>query len=81
MPPLSLTAIAAAALAFVGLAFNLPDRWFSALLALACLLGSADAAWHGRTLWTLLLLVLGALFAGASVHAAYSTGREQRRQQ
>lgn len=80
MSPLNLTAMAAATLAIVGLAFDLPDRWFCALLSLACLLGSADAAWHGRTLFTLLLLLLGALFAGASVHAAYSTGRERRRQ-
>ncbi|MFB7596928.1 hypothetical protein [Streptomyces sp. NPDC056160] len=78
MSLLSLMAIAVAGLTLAGLAFDLPDRWFCALLALAALLGSADAAVRGLRLWTVLLLIGGALFAGASVHAVYAVDRERR---
>lgn len=80
MSTLSLVAIGIALLAVVGLCFNLPDCWFCALLALASLIGGADAAHRELTLWAFAFLVSGAMFAGASVHAIYTASRERRRQ-
>ncbi|MFF9310141.1 hypothetical protein ACF1BS_04440 [Streptomyces sp. NPDC014748] len=80
MSALSLAAMAIALLAVAGLAVHLADHWFCALLALASLLGAIDAAFSGRLLWVILLLILGAGLSGASLHAAYATGREQRSQ-
>jgi hypothetical protein len=77
---LSLIAIAVALAAVIGLCAGLPDRWFCALLALACLLGGADAVRRDLTLWAFSFLVSGAMFAGASVHAVYTAGRARRRQ-
>jgi hypothetical protein len=75
---LSFIAVATALIAVLGLFAGMPDRWFCALLALASLLGSAESAYRGRALWTVLYLIAGAMFAGASVHAAYTAGRERR---
>jgi len=78
MSTLSLAAIAITLIAVASLALNLSDHWFCALLALASLLGSMDAAVSGRRLWLILLLILAAGLSGASVHAAYATARERR---
>ncbi|EST24508.1 hypothetical protein [Streptomyces roseochromogenus] len=80
MSTLSILAIAVGVLAVIGLGFGLPDRWFCALLALACLIGGADAAYRELTLWAFAFFASGAMFAGASVHAIYTARRERRRQ-
>ncbi|MFI1767480.1 hypothetical protein ACH41H_36275 [Streptomyces sp. NPDC020800] len=78
MSTLSLIAFGTALAAVIGLAFDLPDRWFCALLALASLLGGADAVLRGLPLWAFAFLITGAMFAGAAAHAVYTAGRRQR---
>lgn len=73
-------AIGIAAAAIVGLCFNLADSWFCALLALACLLGGADTAYRELQPWAAVLLLTGALLAGAAVHAVVRDTRERRQQ-
>lgn len=68
MSTLALVALGVALAAVAGLGFGLPDRWFCALLSLACLLGGADAAYRETQPWPVILLLSGALFAGASAH-------------
>ncbi|MGW0993489.1 hypothetical protein [Streptomyces sp. NPDC002520] len=80
MSTLTVIAIAVALAAVVGLCLGLPDCWFCALLALACLLGGADAVYRGLTLWAFAFLLSGAMLAGASVHAVYTASRSRRRQ-
>lgn len=80
MSTITLIAMAVALAAVLGLAFRLPDRWFFTLLALACLLGSADAIYHQLKLWSLLLLLAGALCAGAAAHAVVTASRQERPQ-
>ncbi|MFJ4735233.1 hypothetical protein ACIP6V_23665 [Streptomyces sp. NPDC088770] len=73
----TLIAIGLALAAVIGLCFHMPDRWFFTLLALACLLGSADAAYRDRKLDTVLLLIGGAVCTGAAAHAAHTASRER----
>ncbi|MGV4984553.1 hypothetical protein ACVB8X_14120 [Streptomyces sp. NRAIS4] len=80
MSTLSLIAICVAVAAVIGLCLGLPDRWFCALLALACLLGGADAVYRDLTVWALVFLMSGAMFAGASVHAVCTASRARRPQ-
>lgn len=77
MSLLSLIAIGVTVLSVVGLAFGLPDRWFCALLALACMLGAADAAYSELTAWAIGGLAGGLLLCGASAHAALTASRER----
>lgn len=78
MSTLALIAMAVALLAVLGLALNLPDHWFCGLLALATVLGAADAAYREQRAWALALLALAVLFSGAGLHAALRPGRERR---
>ncbi|MCX3059593.1 hypothetical protein [Streptomyces beihaiensis] len=80
MSTLILIAIGIALVAIIGLAFGLSDRWFAALLALACLLSGIDAVYRGLTGWAAGFLLSGAMFAGASVHAVYTASRARRQQ-
>jgi hypothetical protein len=80
MSLLTWAALAVGILAMLGLAIGLADSWFFALLAMACLLGSADAAYRELRLWAIAFLALGAVFTTASGRAIYITSRERRRQ-
>lgn len=80
MSPLSWTAVAVALTAVLGLGLGLPDRWFCALLAFACLLGSADAAYRELGVWAVTFLFTGLMLTGAAAHAAYTAGRDRRQQ-
>lgn len=78
MSTLSLIALGVALAAVVGLAFDLPDHWFCALLSLASLLGGTDAVYRSLTVWAFVFLLSGAMFAGASVHSIYTAARQRR---
>lgn len=80
MSLLSFIAIGVGLLAMAALAFGLPDRWFCALLALACMLGAADAAYSELTAWAVVFLASGVLLCGASAHAVLTDSRERRDQ-
>ncbi|MFJ2719420.1 hypothetical protein [Streptomyces sp. NPDC087437] len=75
-PTLIATGIGLAAV--IGLCFHLPDHWFFTLLALACLLGSADASYRDLKLHAVLLLIAGAVCTGAAAHAAHTASRSPR---
>ncbi|WP_416976666.1 hypothetical protein [Streptomyces sp. T028] len=77
MSTLAWIATAVAMLAVLGLGFNLPDHWFCGLLALAAVLGAADAAYREQRGWALGLLALAVLFSGGGLHAALRPGRER----
>jgi hypothetical protein len=81
MSTLMMAAFAIGTAALIGLAVGLPDSWFCGLLALACVLGGADAAYREVSNYAFGLLVCAALFAGASLHAVIAAARERRRQQ
>ncbi|MGW0581938.1 hypothetical protein ACWD25_39735 [Streptomyces sp. NPDC002920] len=74
MPLISAIAIGLTVAALVLVFFGLPDNWFCGLLALACMLGAGDCAYRELTGWTLTLLALGVLLAGAALHAAVRPG-------
>jgi hypothetical protein len=69
MSPLFIAALAIALAALLALlCFHLPDRWFCALLALACLMSSADCAYRGQTGWMVTFLITGFVLIGAAAH-------------
>ncbi|SHI65979.1 hypothetical protein [Streptomyces sp. 3214.6] len=80
MSTLMMAAFAVGTPALIGLAFGLPDAWFCGLLALACVLGGADAAYREQTNYALGLLICAAMFSGGALHALIAAGRDQRRQ-
>lgn len=80
MTTLNLIAIGIALAAVAGLCAGLPDSWFCALLALSCLIGGADAAYRDLQPWPVVLLLAGALFTGAAVHAVIRDSHERRQQ-
>ncbi|MFF8406959.1 hypothetical protein ACF06P_35700 [Streptomyces sp. NPDC015684] len=78
MSTLTIIAFGVALAAVVGLCLGLPDSWFCALLALACLLGGVDSVLRDLRAWALAFLASGAMLSGAAVYAAITTGRSGR---